>query len=366
METTTNSHEKYGPNSGNLVDGLRRIAERYERNGKGKNADFYNEAVQNSLSVLMEDLGLDYVGIWVPSGDSYAGTNEVGTSLYLNAKACARQIREAVATTGDYYICPSDSRDGGVDAVFKFSDVSGEPFAFVLLDDVENVREMSGDEIRKMLENYHRHVHIILLESQVLGLRERISVLNAKLSEAVESSNVDHLTELYNRRHMEALLVGKIRDLRLSSNPDDAISICMSDIDDFKVVNDTYGHPVGDVVLKRVADIVNVGYHGNGFAHTRRPTDHFGRFGGEEYMFVLEKTAMPIAVSFAEKIRKIVESVDFEDESGERFKVTISVGVSEITKADSESLGGDEARILEFLKAKTKEADDRLYEAKRT
>lgn len=70
--------------------------------------------------------------------------------------------------------------------------------------------------------------------------------------------------------------------------------------------------------------MVNIGHHSNGFAHSRRNTDVFGRFGGEEFIFVLPDTPLEKAALFADKIRRIIGSIDFEDAEGGRFKKTVS------------------------------------------
>jgi two-component system cell cycle response regulator len=93
----------------------------------------------------------------------------------------------------------------------------------------------------------------------------------------------------------------------------------LTDIDHFKSVNDTYGHPVGDAVLKRVAAI---------FARRARKVDIVARYGGEEFVIVLPDTDAEGAAVFANRLREEVGSQVVTSENGS-FSVTISMGVAE-------------------------------------
>lgn len=116
-------------------------------------------------------------------------------------------------------------------------------------------------------------------------------------------------------------------------------------------------------MLRKVAGIVNDGYHANGHAHTRRKQDTFGRYGGEEFVFVLPNTPLRNAAAYCEKVRRIVEGAVFENSFGERFGVTISIGVAEITRLEAQ-LAGEEG-LENLIKSAVGEADARMYAAKR-
>jgi polar amino acid transport system substrate-binding protein len=139
----------------------------------------------------------------------------------------------------------------------------------------------------------------------------------------------DALTGIYNRGSIESILKKLLRK-------EDG-SILFFDIDHFKKINDTYGHEKGDFVLKKLAKIIK--------DHIRE-SDIFGRWGGEEFVLILPNTPYEKALIVAEKIRKIVESSDFDG-----IDVTISVGVSEFRKGDS-------------VKSVVKKADLAMYKAK--
>ena len=147
----------------------------------------------------------------------------------------------------------------------------------------------------------------------------------------------DKLTGLYNRLKLDELMLIKIEAFR-RYNVD--FSIILLDIDNFKSVNDTYGHDVGDYVLQTIAKTLRT--------HIRI-TDIIGRWGGEEFLIICNNTNLDNSKILAENIRKIVENIKF-DKVGNK---TISLGLSEFQKDDD-------------VKSIFKRADDALYEAKTT
>lgn len=128
-------------------------------------------------------------------------------------------------------------------------------------------------------------------------------------------SQLDSLTNLYNRRtvneHLERLLE--------MSTESDRISILLLDLDFFKQINDTYGHMVGDDVLREVGHLLK---------STMRKNDLAGRFGGEEFIVVLYRSAHEIGMSVAERIRAHIAEIRVTTPAGKQVQVTASVGVS--------------------------------------
>ncbi|MBL8196727.1 MAG: diguanylate cyclase [Blastocatellia bacterium] len=149
----------------------------------------------------------------------------------------------------------------------------------------------------------------------------------------------DPLTGLSNRNYFRNELK---KFVSLSARYNRALSVIMLDIDFFKKINDTYGHDVGDNVLKSVAEIL--------MRHVRTH-DVAARFGGEEFVMLLPETSLGGAVVVAERIRTAVENVDFNS-AGCRHNVTISIGVAEYL--------GDGTDVEEVIK----KADEALYKAK--
>lgn len=146
-----------------------------------------------------------------------------------------------------------------------------------------------------------------------LAAREReLRTANIRLQELALT---DPLTGLDNRRHLEQ----RFRELfELSQRTGDSLSIVMCDLDRFKSVNDTHGHQAGDDVLRQSGQILRA---------LARETDRVGRYGGEEFMFVLPGTVLDAAVTFAERVRRAMEAHTFEI-PGSALRRTVSCGVA--------------------------------------
>ncbi|WP_052452391.1 GGDEF domain-containing protein [Noviherbaspirillum autotrophicum] len=169
-------------------------------------------------------------------------------------------------------------------------------------------------------------------------LAKRNMELEVALQRISDMAIRDELTGVYNRRYlMERIAEEAQRCLRNGS----VFCICMVDIDLFKQINDTYGHPAGDAVLRSVAATV---------AGSMRQTDFFGRIGGEEFVMVLTDTLSEGALITAERTRKKVERLTFPD-IGAELRVTISIGIAEHVRRTEPA-------------ATFKKADDALYRAK--
>ena len=167
------------------------------------------------------------------------------------------------------------------------------------------------------------------------------SIANARLhAEIKQLATTDGLTGLLNHRIFQEKLTGELKRLKRSNEP---TSLILTDIDYFKKVNDSYGHPVGDLVLKGVAKIIN---------ETIRDIDIPARYGGEEFAVILPGTDSKGVKNIAERLRKAVMDKSFSTE-GKTFKVTISVGIA-TSPADAKS--------KEELIEKT---DQALYRAKK-
>ncbi|NOQ13523.1 MAG: diguanylate cyclase [Methyloprofundus sp.] len=132
-------------------------------------------------------------------------------------------------------------------------------------------------------------------------------------------SITDYLTGCYNRRYiLEALEVEFMKSKRYSFS----LSCILIDIDDFKRINDIYGHQVGDFTLKTVSEIIQ---------DVIREVDVFGRYGGEEFLIILPNTQACDAAIVAEKVRKKIAQLKFETGSQEvgPFMLTLSLGISD-------------------------------------
>jgi diguanylate cyclase (GGDEF)-like protein len=130
-----------------------------------------------------------------------------------------------------------------------------------------------------------------------------------------ELAELDELTGSFNRRHIMRMLDDEIARAHRSQAP---CSIALIDLDWFKRVNDAYGHPTGDEVLRTFAITV--------FANIRN-TDRFGRYGGEEFLLVLPDTANDVAARTLDRLRAIIAELDWSAFSP-GMRVTISAGVA--------------------------------------
>ena len=181
-----------------------------------------------------------------------------------------------------------------------------------------------------------------------LRTAKRILALEYSLKTALEMkrqlSMTDPLTGIYNRRY---LLRHLGRELKRAQRIGGDVSLLLLDIDHFKQVNDTYGHAVGDHVLKDLTQVV-----GNCL---RRTTDWCARLGGEEFAVVLEGTSLQEASVCAEKIRDAVVNSPIDNAAG-RILITVSIGVS--------ALGDMADRSAATVRTLLERADNALYASK--
>ncbi len=153
-------------------------------------------------------------------------------------------------------------------------------------------------------------------------------------------SVVDSLTEVYNRRHFFETSESMIA---LSQREYKAVSLLMLDIDHFKIINDTYGHQVGDRVLIAL---------GKKIQKMTRHSDLFARIGGEEFAVLLYNVSIEDARAVAQNICNTIAEYDFFDKENQLINVTVSIGVSSIDNS------------VDTLDTLYHKADLKLYEAK--
>jgi len=173
-------------------------------------------------------------------------------------------------------------------------------------------------------------------EEFVCRINQNVDLLEL-IQEIKETSNRDYLSNLYNRRYF--FEVGQ-RYLENALRNNLTLTIAMLDIDHFKVVNDTYGHEAGDVVIKRVAALLD---------EAVRKTDILARLGGEEFCVLAVNMKQADAVQVFGRIRARIEAEEIDYE-GNLLQVTISIGVTT-------NLSNSLADIVQ-------QADEMLYRAK--
>ncbi|MEH0873382.1 diguanylate cyclase [Pectobacterium cacticida] len=176
------------------------------------------------------------------------------------------------------------------------------------------------------------------------AVRSRIYKINTLLGSLFDEvqkleSGKDTLTLLLNRRFLPTILR---HEISLSMHSNASLSLAMIDIDYFKAVNDTYGHAAGDIVLKKVAEVLY---------ESTRNSDYVFRYGGEEFMIVLIETPKVAAYTLIERLRKKIQDHIIYLQNGASVTVTISAGIAVYN-------GHPDYECL------VKAADDALYQAK--
>lgn len=242
------------------------------------------------------------------------GTQEVSIgradtcTICVNTDQVSRKHATVQAILGKYYLVDHRSTNG----------------TFVNEQKVERAKLLDGDQIRvgkTVLKYTESHVEQRYFEH------------------AFNLASLDALTGAFNKRYFDETFGKEIARSQQVGSP---LSIVLFDIDHFKKVNDTFGHPAGDAVLKNVSATV---------AAQLRDGDALFRVGGEEFALVLSATPRDLAVQAAEAIRGLVEAL-VTDFMGTRISATLSLGVAEL-------VSGEQPAAL------YQRVDELLYTAKR-
>jgi diguanylate cyclase (GGDEF)-like protein len=220
--------------------------------------------------------------------------------------------------------------------------VSSEiPFLFLSAtqDLDQQIRLLDGGASDTITKPFHAAelVARLRLHLKLKRLQDELREKNAMLA---RMSTTDPVTGLRTRRYVaEVLNIEWIRARRYRT----PLSVMMADLDHFKRVNDQYGHPAGDAVLRGVSDVLR---------QTLRAPDVAGRYGGEELLVILPQTEAAGAAQMAERWREAVEKATFRSPDGQSVGVTVSIGVAafDAAHASPEDLVSD--------------ADAALYRAK--
>jgi diguanylate cyclase (GGDEF)-like protein len=160
------------------------------------------------------------------------------------------------------------------------------------------------------------------LHSKIESADRRLLETNQQLKQLNDEfrllSITDPLTGLFNRRHFDELMETEVG---LSNRHGDPNSLLLIDIDHFKAINDTYGHYVGDVVLKALTKTLQ-----NNIRHT----DAICRLGGEEFAILCKRADKAGAMELAEKLREVIETTPMIPETDDELMITISIGVASV------------------------------------
>jgi diguanylate cyclase (GGDEF)-like protein len=188
-------------------------------------------------------------------------------------------------------------------------------------------------------ENDYPQTKVELLET--IASHAAIAITNAQLFEEIQQlAETDELTKINNRRQLFKL--GE-QAFNHAIRYNESLSVIMLDIDHFKLINDTYGHATGDMVLRELAQFA---------LDNIRAVDILGRYGGEEFVIILPKASLTQGIEIAERLRYQVESKSIVTSVG-TLKTTISLGVADLSTP------------VPNLATLIDRADTALYQAKR-
>jgi diguanylate cyclase len=213
--------------------------------------------------------------------------------------------------------------------------------AITLLDDIKSIKKRLKKEVERIQETVRKKQEQD--RRQMEALAKQIDILNLELKKARTKGMMDDLTKVYNRGAFDNYLRKMVDQNTIKPSP---FSLLMLDIDDFKKINDDYGHPTGDRVLVALAGKCN---------ELIREQDFLARYGGEEFAIILPGASLRNAVKKAQHLRKAIAGTRYtrsKKEKGEAISITISIGVSSLAKNDSASTVIDRA-------------DKALYQAKK-
>ena len=199
-----------------------------------------------------------------------------------------------------------------------------------------------GEElIWKLIQECHPFAinFIKLMTRRFRGVNRQVVSSMERQRVFEQRAEIDALTRLHNRGWLNDNFDRLLNRCKADGQP---FSYCMLDIDHFKKINDTYGHPVGDLVLAKTGDVLRA---------VSRSADHVARYGGEEFAVLLPNTRIAQALLFAERLREGIETNTIEFEPGKTLTITVSIGVATLEGKESS------ADLIGY-------ADSALYQAK--
>ena len=262
------------------------------------------------------------------------------SSVYHGSQ-CAEKMKDINQTLGRVYGFSEEDTNKIIDAVasksieilsyFDIDSGNMKPYSQLLLE--------ANEELGKLNVSYEQLI-LELKRSKEKAESLALELQNAN-QQLRELATKDGLTGLFNHRYFQEALDREISRALRYEKP---LALILLDIDHFKKVNDTYGHPVGDIVIKLISAMMKKAV---------RESDLVARYGGEEFAAILPETELKGAAILAERLRRAVEAADIPA-NGQTIKVTISVGVCAYNL--SVSSGGKAA----FVNA----TDKGLYHAK--
>jgi diguanylate cyclase (GGDEF)-like protein/PAS domain S-box-containing protein len=311
-----------------------------------------DEIVQNSIIVLILTVILSIIASFYAS--------KAPAQLQISLLNAHKKLKEYTSVIDKYIITATTKPDSTIiDISSAFTNSSGYSKSELIGQKMSVIKNQNRDKaiIRDLWKTIcskkiwigeiknrkkdgteywlEQHVIPILDERNTISSIVSIGIDITSKKELEKFATIDKLTDIYNRRRIDEFLQIEMEVAKRHSQP---LSLILVDIDHFKLVNDTYGHQVGDLVLSQTTKIIS---------QNLRKSDIFGRWGGEEFLVICPQTNKNEAFVLAEKLRNAIETHEFE-KIGHK---TICLGISELEHDDNE-------------KTLVEKVDKALYEAK--
>ena len=185
----------------------------------------------------------------------------------------------------------------------------------------------------------------MLKKCETISIDIGVELSFIKSSEYIQQAHYDKLTNILNRNYLDDIYESVFKMSKITHKP---FCMCMCDIDDFKHVNDTYGHDCGDIVLKTFADFLK---------NIFRDSDYVIRYGGEEFLILFPMIKLQDAKTIIEKCMKNLAKLDIKTKT-DILHITVSFGLIEIDPNNSDRYEFDIENSIHIV-------DQKLYEAKR-
>lgn len=284
------------------------------------------DTINNGLLVIDRDMKVNYWNRWMAMHSGIAADEIVGSSLFSHFPELDqphfRRNCKSVLQFGNF--CYFSQR------LHKY--LFPMPAPGSLADSFSHMQQSCS---MGPLRNANNEVEMLYISVQ--DVTEVVSY-QKKL---VAMSNTDQLTGAYNRNYMESHL---IREIERSRRYNHGLSLLMIDVDLFKAINDSYGHPCGDYALKTICQRITA---------TIRKSDSLIRYGGDEFSIIMPETTKKDAYKVADTIRKAIcdHPFTFADMT---FNTTISIGVANLDQDTDD------------VESMLKKADEALYTAKQS
>ncbi|NPA51287.1 MAG: GGDEF domain-containing protein [Aquificae bacterium] len=248
---------------------------------------------------------------------------KIKKELKTTTEVLDQSLKEILQITNQYSKNLNKGDKALTDASQKVNDKELKSVLNYILDEMKKIKK-ENENFKKKIEEENK---------RVAKLRKQLQIVETK-------ANTDYLTGLYNRRAFIKIINEYFQGYKEFGA---VFSLILFDIDNFKKINDTYGHHIGDEVLKDVANVLK---------KYLRPEDIPARFGGEEFAVIVSDADKEIASKVAHRLRKVMETRHLKLNDSTVIDYTASFGVASVEEG------------FENVDQLIKKADDNLYKAK--